>query len=183
MKSTGEHNLRLEGQTIYLRPVRLSDANERYLGWINDKKVTKGLETKSADLQSLKEYVSNVLDGQHNHFFAICMLENDLHVGNIKLDQLDLKAATCELGIMVGDKSYWGQKVGRQACELAIHYAFSHLKLRKILLAVYASNTAAYSLYEKLGFKEEGCLKKHVLVDGELVDKYFMCLYNKLYAQ
>ena len=41
---------------------------------------------------------------------------------------------------------------------------------KKITIQVMGSNPAALKLYNKLGFVEEGCLKKEFFIDGEYID-------------
>jgi ribosomal protein S18 acetylase RimI-like enzyme len=44
--------------------------------------------------------------------------------------------------------------------------------LEKVELNVYTSNTAAIKLYKKMGFTEEGCIKKYRKLDSQ----YFDCM-------
>jgi len=172
---------RLTGESIYLRPIALRDVNETYLQWLNNPETTKGLATKpqSETLESLEKFVQRAINDPDTAMFAICDKSNDNHIGNIKLDRFDRLAGTCELGLLIGDQDYWGKGIGKEACRLAIEYAFEQLKMRKIVLAVYANNPAALRLYENLGFVKEGCLRQQIF-DGETYhDKYFMGLFRE----
>jgi RimJ/RimL family protein N-acetyltransferase len=79
---------------------------------------------------------------------------------------------------MIGDKHFYGKGVGTESCQLVIDYAFSRLNIRKIILAVYSNNPSAIRLYEKLGFKTEGCLKDQIFENGKYHDKLYMSLFN-----
>ena len=81
----------IEGNTVYLRAIEQSDANERYLSWINDEEVTRGLASGvyPSTLDDLKKYVQQISGSRNAVMFAICDKENDLHIGNIKLDNFD----------------------------------------------------------------------------------------------
>lgn len=66
---------------------------------------------------------------------------------------------------------YRGQGVGTQLLQAALKQA-QEFGLEKVELNVYTTNTNAIALYKKLGFKEEGLIKKYRKLDGV----YFDCL-------
>lgn len=169
----------LIGTKIYLRPITLSDVNSTYLSWLHDNEVMQGIATSGYTLENLKAYVQERLSNSEVAFFAICSNDNNEHIGNIKIDFHDKKANVSELGLLIGNKNYWGKGVGYEACKLAINYGFNTMGLRKLYLAVYDNNLNAKKLYEKLGFKLEGTLRKHVMADGKLCDKYLMGIFKE----
>jgi len=165
---------------IHLRAIDKKDANLNYLSWLQDEEITKGLLTGyfPSTLTDLENYIQSVHDNERSIMFAICENVNDKHIGNVKIDNFDWIARTVELGLLIGDKNYWGKGIGSEVCKLTIDYVFQTLNFRKIILTVYENNPRAIDLYKKNGFKEEGCLKKHVFVRGEYFDKYYMGLFN-----
>jgi ribosomal-protein-alanine N-acetyltransferase len=170
----------LKGKIIELRALDLEDANEQYLSWINNPEVTSGLASGywPTNITSLKQYISSTTTQTDAAFLAIIDSASKKHIGNIKIDRFDWISRTCELGIMIGDKHFHGKGVGTESCQLVINYAFSRLNIRKIILAVYSNNTSAIRLYEKLGFKTEGCLKDQIFENGNYHDKLYMSLFN-----
>ncbi|MEN9348460.1 MAG: hypothetical protein RLZZ77_1971 [Bacteroidota bacterium] len=171
----------LQGDKIYLRAISKSDVNENYLHWLNDKETTKGLASGlfPSSLTELEQFVDRAIQSKDVVLFAICDASNDHHIGNIKIDHFDWVSRTCELGLLIGDKNYWGKGVGYEACKLTLHYAFHSLNIRKVLLAVYDNNPAALGLYKKLGFQLEGTLRKQVFDDGTYYDKHLMGLFTE----
>lgn len=175
----GKLNALMEGSQIYLRPLKLSDVNQNYLDWLSDPDVMNGIATSNYDISSLETYVKDKISNENIYFLAIVFKENDLHIGNIKFDFYDVKANVTELGLLIGNKQYWGRGLAKEACQLMINFAFSTLRYRKISLAVYENNIAAFNLYKSLGFKEEGRLIKHVFVNGKYYDKFLMGKFNE----
>ena len=169
----------VKGTIVYLRPITLSDVNATYLSWLHDNEVMQGIATSGYTLENLKAYVEERLLNSDVAFFAICSQDTNEHIGNIKIDFHDKKANVSELGLLIGNKNYWGKGVGFEACKLAINYGFTNMGLRKLYLAVYENNLNAKKLYEKLGFKLEGTLRKHVMADGKLCDKYLMGIFKE----
>ena len=63
---------------------------------------------------------------------AICLRENDLHVGNISLNSVQWVHRHAELSIMVGDKSQWGNGIGTEAIGILTGHGFKSMGLNRI---------------------------------------------------
>lgn len=170
----------IEGKNIYLRAIEMTDASERYVSWINDEEVTRGLASGvyPSTIEDLRKYIQGITSSKNAVMFAICDIKNDLHIGNIKVDSFDWVNRTCELGLLLGDRSYWGKGVGTEVMRLTLRYAFEQLNMRKVVLAVYSNNPGAIKLYEKVGFQREGCLRAQIFSKGEYIDKYYMGIFS-----
>jgi RimJ/RimL family protein N-acetyltransferase len=60
--------------------------------------------------------------------------------------------------------------------ELLVGFAFSRLNLRKLLCEVVEPNPAALALYERLGFVEEGRLRRQAFRGGSYRDVLLLAL-------
>ena len=168
----------ISGNLIVLRPIQMAHVSTTYLSWLQDAEVMQGIASSGYTLENLREYVFEKIAQPGTCFYAIHSKEDEAHIGNVKLDFFDEKANVSELGLLIGDKKFWGKGIGYEACKLLIDFGFKILKRRKIYLAVYESNPAAKKLYDKLGFVLEGTLRKHVQVNGNYYDKYIMGLFE-----
>lgn len=168
--------LRLEGDRVYLRPVVPTDATPQYAGWLNDPETTRFLESgRRADtVESIAAYIARYQGRSDALFLAIVLREGDRHVGNLKLEPIDLTHQKAVLGIMIGDPSARGKGVGTEAILLALRYAFHELKLHRVALGVTADNLPAIRCYEKLGFKHEGRLREAIRREHGYVDHLWM---------
>ena len=171
----------ISGQRVYLRAISADDATTDYLSWLNDEETTRGLASGlfPSTLEDLRLFIHGMVGNKNAVMFAICDNINQTHIGNIKLDKFDWVSRTCELGLLIGNKNYWGKGIGYEVCKLTIEYAFSDLNMRKVLLAVYENNPAAISLYNKLGFVQEGCLRQQIFEGGSYYDKIYMGLFKE----
>ena len=171
----------LTGDQVYLRAASVADATSEYLSWINDPDTTRGMVsgTYPSNLESLRSYLTSVSADSNSIILAICLKENDQHIGNIKLDSFDRAAMTCELGIMIGDKNSRGKGIGSEVCRLVLKYAFDQLNQRKVSLTVFDNNPGAVRLYKKIGFQIEGRLRKHIFAHGEYHDKLWMGIFKE----
>lgn len=95
-------------------------------------------------------------------------------IGQCALFNFDDTAHTCELGIAIGDKAYWGQGYGRETLTLLLNYAFRLRNFRKVHLRVHGRNERAIKAYKSCGFVEEGRLRAHVWSDGSYDDLIHM---------
>lgn len=92
-------------------------------------------------------------------FISICGLFN-----------FDANAHTCELGITIGDKDYWGRGYGREVVSLLLDYAFRLRNFHKMWLRVHGSHERALRAYRACGFVEEGRLRSHIWSGGSYDD-------------
>ena len=95
-------------------------------------------------------------------------------IGICALFRYDHTSHTCELGIAIGDKDYWGKGYGRDAVRLLLKYAFHFRNFHKVYLNVHAKNQRAVRSYLACGFQEEGRLRQHVWSDGAYDDLLYM---------
>ena len=74
---------------------------------------------------------------------------------------------------------YRGKGLGRKLAERAISDARAR-GIERIELEVFASNTRAIQLYEKLGFAHEGVKRKGRKLDGAYEDRRYGVAVNQL---
>jgi ribosomal-protein-alanine N-acetyltransferase len=142
----------LEGERISLYPLNLSFCTEKYLSWLNDEDVYTHLDVGgNYTMEELYNFVNkNAVDGLL--IWAIVLKDSNNHIGNIKIDKIDLAELHGEYGIMIGDKSVWGKGYGAEASKIVINYCFNYIGLKAINLGVHIENRSAVKLYKKLGF-------------------------------
>jgi RimJ/RimL family protein N-acetyltransferase len=95
-------------------------------------------------------------------------------IGTCGLFNVNTTAQTCELGIGIGDKGYWGKGHGRDSVRRLLEYAFKYLNYRKVWLRVHGRNERGMRAYRACGFVEEGRQRAHVWSDGTYDDLVLM---------
>lgn len=141
------------GLRMYLRPLLENDASEQYCSWINNKEVNKYLESKEITMEELKDYIGKKYDDPNCLFLGIYLKNNEIHIGNIKLDPIDFKKKIATLGILIGEIDSWNKGLATEALIIIIDYSFKVLKLKEINLGVHKENIGAIKAYKKSGFK------------------------------
>lgn len=142
----------IRGERLYLRVLTEGDASREYCGWLNDPEVNKYLETKEATVEDLKQYIREKSQNPASLLLGIFLLDDDRHIGNIKLEPIDFRGGKATLGLMVGDKGSWGKGYGSEAVRLLADYAQKSLGIKEIDLCVKTGNKAAIKVYKKAGF-------------------------------
>lgn len=166
----------IKGNRVFLREVRLTDVNEKYYNWLADKEINQFLETRymPRSIDNIKAFVKE-MDGNSNElFFAICTLEDDCHIGNIKLGPIDWVHKFGEVGLLIGDKDYWGKGYAKEVIELLSAFAFDVLNLNKLNAGVLAKNIASQKAFKNAGFTEEGRLKDQWIIHNQPQDQVQM---------
>lgn len=171
----------LEGKKVRLRQVTMNDVSDNYVSWLNDKEVTSGLVTSSMNYtkEMLHDYIAAVLVDDKAYMFMIHDKITDKVIGTIKLSNVDKATGICNLGIMIGDRNFWGGGFGTDALATAIDFAFNELNVRKICESVHSNNPRALVTDLKLGFRVEGVLKDQLIYDGKYIDKILIALFAK----
>jgi RimJ/RimL family protein N-acetyltransferase len=83
---------------------------------------------------------------------AVDTLEGN-HIGSVMYYDYDKSKKQAEIGIMIGDKSYWGQGYGTDTLTVLVSYLYSELKLDRIYLHTLSWNYRAQASFVKSGFK------------------------------
>ena len=183
MKRTPERHPFLAGKRIHLRSMHMADVEGPYFDWLNDYDITRYLETGSFPTTkgALRHYLKSVARHPDNVMLAIVDRKSRRHVGNIKLGGIHSIHRSADMGIVIGDKRYWGKGYGSEAIALILDYGFRRLNLHKITLGVYADHKQAVQAYKKLGFALEGTLKEQLFRDGTFHDKAVMGILRRDY--
>lgn len=148
------NDFKIDGERIYLRKLKLSNATNKYVSWLNDPKVNKYLSTKKATISNLKRYIREKNSKKDCLFLGIFLKKIDKHIGNIKLEPIDFENKNVTLGIMIGDKKYWNKGFGTETIKLLANWVFEKLTATKIYLGVDKRNVAAIKAYIKAGFRD-----------------------------
>jgi ribosomal-protein-alanine N-acetyltransferase len=175
----------VRGSRVYLRPLEREDLNARYLSWLNDPEVTAYMETGTFPTTAvgLEKFYNEVTGTRDQVILAVADKKSGQHIGNVKLGPIHWIHRSATLGIMIGDKKFWGKGAGLEATRLMVEYGFDRLNLRRIDLGVFAEHKAAVRCYEKAGFKVEGRLRESLFKDGSYKDRVLMGLLRSEYTQ
>jgi RimJ/RimL family protein N-acetyltransferase len=79
-----------------------------------------------------------------------------------------------ELGILIGEKDYWGKGYGTDAIVTVLRFAFEAMNLHRVWLTTGENNPRAFACYRRCGFREEGRLRQDRYLGGRYWDTVVM---------
>jgi len=171
------HHPFLTGKKVYLRGVDESDAEGTYLDWLNDGEITRFLETVGhfpTSKESLLNYIRSMARSEQDVLFAIHDVKTSEFIGTSHLGPINWITRMAPMGIMIGNKEFWGKGYATEAIRLVVEYACTRLNLHKVTAGAAVINQGSVKAFEKAGFEIEGRAKSQVLLDGEYHDSLYL---------
>jgi ribosomal-protein-alanine N-acetyltransferase len=145
----------------------LSKPTRNNLAWLKDPDVVRYSQQRHQfhTLSSQHRYVSSFAGA--SKLWGIYFVETGEHVGNLSATH-DEPNNVCDVGIMIGEKKYWGKGLGREAWKAACDWLISKDggNMRKLEAGCMRPNVAMLRIISNSGFKQEGELLNHFLLDG-----------------
>lgn len=166
-----------EGRLIRLRAHEPEDEPLLHR-WFNDPEVTDNINTRyPVSHQFEREFLQRKDSvGYHDAGFAVETLADKRLIGRVGLHQAAPENRSASLGIVIGDKSFWDGGYGTDAMRVVCRFGFEMMNLHRIALEVFTQNARAAHVYEKVGFRLDGCRRKAIYRNGEYRDVLFMSL-------
>ena len=168
---------KLVGDRIYLSPRGTSDEEiEKFTDWMNDFQTTDfiGRSGQVVTFIGEKEWLENSTKNVQDRSFSIIELNHNKLIGTISLENFSWIERSAVLGIFIGDKDFRNNGYGTEAIKLLLEYGFKYLNLHSIRLDLLSINERAHKCYLKCGFKDTGCSREAIYVNGKYYDKLHM---------
>lgn len=151
--------------------------------WYNDINFLRHFDMLTAvprESSHLTKVIQDIQNSNKEFIFAIRTLEDDKLIGVTGFENIQWNNRVGTIYIGIGESSYKGKGIGKEAMALTIDYAFNELNLHKLQLTVLSYNEAAIALYESLGFVREGVFREYILRDKKRFDLInFGLLHNE----
>ncbi len=163
----------IKSKEFVLRPIKLSDANEYFECW-KDNKTKKGFmsvpktlgEVKKKIIQKIKESKGKKPTGET---FAIEV--GDKFAGWVGVDKLNQEFFEHRGNVFYGIHPKFRKKgIATKALKIVTRYAFKKYKLKRLEGWCRTFNKASARVMEKAGFKLEGVLRKNKCKDGKYLN-------------
>jgi len=167
------HYKRVAGDRIYLSPISLEDIDV-FMNWVNDPEMAyfTMFHSRIISLLNEKETVESLAKGGNT--FSIVTQEENKVIGNCSFFRINESDRTAEIGIIIGEKDYWGKGYGSDALRLLLKFGFENRNYNNICLHVYSFNERAIACYEKVGFKKQGICREALIRGNKKYDLVYM---------
>ncbi len=171
----------LKTQKLYLRKLEEEDLKFK-VKWINDEEINKTLMYEyPKSLSETIQWYKNTYFKDNRIDLSIIDVKTDKLIGMTGLINISAKDRNAELYITIGEVGFWGKGYAKESLHLLLEYSFKELGLEKIYLYTLENNVNARGLYERVGFKQEGLLRKQSFVHGKLHDVYIQSVLRSEY--
>jgi RimJ/RimL family protein N-acetyltransferase len=172
----------LRGRLVRLRPFEPNDPAE-----LNPLFVETGVldGIGMAFPQSVEGFRSFV-ETQRRRDDAVTLAIEDLAdrraVGTCALFDIEPAHRKAMFGIWIVGPSQ-GRGLGTDATRTMVRYGFREMNLQRIELRVFGSNPGARRVYERVGFRLEGTLRRGHFAGGAYVDEHVMGLLDDEFVE
>jgi len=130
------------------------------------------LESEGSSLMDLTKYAS------YRWFIT---LASEV-VGSVSLKNISHSMGYAEIGYGIGEQ-YQGKGIATAAVARLVSRIFRETSLRKLTALVHDENRGSRRVLEKLGFRPEGLLREHYLINGSPVDEVFYGLLKQEWSR
>lgn len=176
----------LTGDLVSISLFDLSHLNsDEYLSWLHDIEVLKTLNlpeyiSKPVRIEDLQKYCECLWASESDIFLALSDVSDNTFIGTSRISRINQYAGTADIGIMIGNRSFWGQGYATEALRMICSYLFAAIRIRKLTAGAMANNHAMLRVFEKLGFVIEGKLRLQDRLDDEYIDHFLLgCLRDE----
>jgi len=159
----------LRGRSVVLRPFTPEDIDNAYLGWLRDSEVVRFSNQRFVrhSRDSCRRYLESFA-GSSNLFVSVRMSDAggvERRVGTLTAYR-NPHHGTADIGILIGDRSVWGQGVGLDAFGTLADWLAEHRELRKLTAGTLACNHGMIRVAERAGFALEAVRRAQEQIDG-----------------
>ena len=154
--------IELKTKRLILRKMNENDAEQMYMGWMSDNRVSKYTSWYShSSIDDTKAYIQYImgLDEQSSYNWLIEL--DGVAIGTINVcysdDNIELAGIAYALSY-----NYWGQGLITEAAKEVVLFLFDKVGYRKIIAGCDIDNIGSKKVMEKLGMKQEACLRQQI---------------------
>ena len=121
---------------------------------------------------NIKKYINNCC-----YSFMVEDTNINKVIGTVSITQCSYNYKIVQIGYSF-NKNYHRQGYATKAVNAFVEFCFEKLKTERVEAMVLVDNMPSIKLLEKLGFKNEGLLKKGGLLDGKAKDVFMFAKYK-----
>ncbi len=160
----------LSGEKVRLRAFTPEDITDAHIGWLGDAQVTRfsNQRFRTHTHASCRAYLDSFA-ATANLFISVRDASSDAAIGTMTAYR-NLDHGTCDVGIMIGARDYWGGGYGQEAWNLFTGWLLDQTDVRKLTAGCLAANGAMITLMQRSGMVPDGMRAGQELLDGEPAD-------------
>ena len=179
----------LRGRQVYLVPfVEKHVEDPDYFKWLTDADVYRYIGRdeyfQQLELEELRRYAAEMWANPFVTFFAVYATDTDRFIGTAKVNfthEHFRQSGIADLGIMIGERGYWGKGLSIDILRTISIHAFDDLGARKLTAGAFSLNVPVIKAFLRLGFKQDACLREQLAAaDGYCDHILLSCFEHEL---
>ncbi len=161
-------HLPLTGKLVRLQKFTDENLADEYISWLNDFDVVRysNQRFRQHNQETCRAYFNSFENSDH---IFVAIYQDTKFIGTMTA-YISRIHQTADMGIMIGDRQYWGKGVGKDAWTTLMQGLFEQSQLRKITGGTLRCNKAMVNIMVSSGMQPDGIRIAQELVDGNPVD-------------
>ena len=154
-----------------------SDITAQHVAWLSDPQVVRHSNQRFVQhtLHSCQRYLAG-FEGSANLYASARLQGSDEALGTLT-GYRSLQHGTADIGILMGERSRWGQGLGLQAFTLLADWLATQPGMRKLTCGMLACNHGMLALAQRAAFAREAVRVGQELVDGQATDLVYFARF------
>lgn len=179
----------IQGQRIHMvRFERRHLDDPAYYGWLRDMDVVRYIGRdellEGIPFSEVEDYVKQLWANDNCWFLAVYHAKSGTFIGTAKINFLNERGrrnGIADIGIMLGERDFWGQGLATDVLRTVSKFAFDKLGARKLSAGAMAPNAAVVRAFLRVGYVEEGRLRRYLSIGGDYCDHVLLgCFKDEL---
>ena len=166
--------VRLVTKRFILRSLRPEDAKKPFIDWVSDAEVMGPLNQRVVENPKPDKWAASIAncDGINDFLIGIFARRTGDHIGLYDVT-MDWGKRNGLFSVIIGDKSYWGEKVVLETRPVLLDHFFLQRGMEKAVGHPPARNIPSVFNYKAEGWRLEGVLKGQLrsVEDGSRLDQ------------
>jgi hypothetical protein len=152
---------RLVSRNLIIKSLNLKNFNKNYQNWLNNDETNKFLECRfqKYSLNNIKDFILQLNKKKNCLLLGIFYKKKKIHIGNIKVDNINKFHSKAEIGILIGEKKYWNRGLATEAIVAVSRLCFNRFNISNLFAGCYDNNKGSYKAFIKAGWKKNCIIK------------------------
>jgi RimJ/RimL family protein N-acetyltransferase len=130
-----------------------------------------------------KKWIEDKIFNNYNQIYLVSSTIDGIPVGYICATDLDYVNRKAQIGGIVIAREFAGQGYGAGTVKSLLNHLFGEIGMNMVYLFVLEDHKVAISMYEKLGFKEDGLIRNYVYKQNRFHNAYIYSILKSEYDQ
>jgi len=146
----------IDSNQYYLRSLSALDDLDNYLFWISNSSNNRFIISSRINytFNELLEYIDSYNESDEALLLGIFYKSSNIHIGNIKYDNIGILPKKATMGILIGDIKYRGIGVAKEIIEVTVSWLNENFNIENFLLVVGQNDDDALNLYRNWDLKK-----------------------------